>query len=200
MPPSFEFCAFRFWNQWHDEEAPLYKAISGTPTDQDVRVALNYFKVARTFKGIGKDANLAAYIRGCLIKVRGDATLSTPAEKVEKLTDELQKKIDRVNVSAASKLLWLSFRNPFVIYDSRADYALRRQFNARFVGYREYAVAWRNAYAVHEAEIAKAVGELPKARVFMRTDPPPDHVILRIARGPWFKERVFDTFLWEIGA
>jgi hypothetical protein len=177
MPPSFEFCAFRFWNQWHDEEAPLYKAISGTPTDQDVRVALNYFKVARTFKGIGKDANLAAYIRGCLIKVRGDATLSTPAEKVEKLTDELQK-----------------------IYDSRADYALRRQFNARFVGYREYAVAWRNAYAVHEAEIAKAVGELPKARVFMRTDPPPDHVILRIARGPWFKERVFDTFLWEIGA
>ena len=199
MPPSFEFCAFRFWNQWHDEEALHYKAISSTPADEDVRAALNYFQVARTFKGIGKDANVAAYIRGCLIQVRGDATLSTPAEKVEKLTDQLQKKFGRANVSAASKLLWLSSRDPFIIYDSRADYALRQQFKARFGGYREYASVWRNAYVNHEAAIAKAVEELPKARVFMRTAPPLDHEILSIARKTWFKERVFDKFLWEIG-
>jgi hypothetical protein len=132
--------------------------------------------------------------------VRGAATLFTPAEKVEKLTDELKKKIGSANISAASKLLWLSFRDPFIIYDSRADYALRQGFNARFDGYREYAAAWRNAYAKHEAAIAKAVEELPKARVFMRSEPPLDHEILRTARETWFKERVFDTFLWEMGA
>ena len=138
MLPRFEFCAFRFWNQWHDEESSIYKAISITPTEQDVRNALNYFQVARTFKGIGKDPNIAIFIRRCLMQVRSDAALSTPCEKVKKLTDELQAKCGSANVSAASKLLWLSFRDPFIIYDSRADDALRRHFNARFDGYREY--------------------------------------------------------------
>lgn len=200
MQPSFEFCAFRFWNQWHDEEATLYEAISGKPSDQDARTAVNYFRVARTFKDIGNDASIAAHISGCLIQVRGDATLSSPVEKVEKLTKALQQMSRHANVSAASKLLWLSFRDPFIIYDSRAARALRRKFGARFDCYREYAVAWRNAYADHETTIAHAVQELPKARVFMRTNPPPDSEILSTAGETWFQERVFDTFLWELGA
>ena len=81
---------------------------------------------------------------------------------------------------------------------SRADDALRQQFNARFDGSREYATARRNAYANYEAAIATAVEELPKARVIMRTEPPLDHEILATDRETWFKERVFDTFLWEI--
>ena len=102
MLPRFEFCAFRFWNQWHDEEASIYEAISTAPTDQDVRNALNYFQVARTFKGIGKDPNIATFIRSCLMQVRSDATLSTPCEKVETLTNELKTKCGRVNLSSAS--------------------------------------------------------------------------------------------------
>jgi hypothetical protein len=196
--PSFEYCAFNFWNQWQGYELPLYCAISATPTEQDVRKALNYFQVARTFKGLGKDGN-AVYILDCLIQVRADSALSTPAAKVEKLADELSKKFS-VNTSAASKLLWLSFRDPYLIYDTRAVNGLRRHFREKFDGYLQYSDAWRKAYKLHEAEIAKSIEKLPKARIFMRTAPPPDQEIFHTARETWFKERVFDTFLWEIGA
>ena len=198
MQPTFEFCAFRFWNQWRDEETSLYDAISAAPIAQDIRKALNYFQVARTFKGIGLDGN-ADYILDCLIRVRHDPTLTAPADKVETLAGEFKKKFGSHNISAASKLLWLSFRDPYVIYDGRAVLALSMQFGARFDGYRKYATAWRKAYTDNEGAIVKAVEELPKGRIFMRTDPPADQDILNIARETWFKERVFDIFLWEVG-
>lgn len=50
-----------------------------------------------------------------------------------------------------------------------------------------------------ETSIQSAVEQLPKGRMFMRACPLSDEELVRRAKEPWFLERVFDVFLWEIG-
>jgi hypothetical protein len=197
-PPSFEFCALSFLTQWQENECALHRAVSMSPSVSEIRQALNYFQVSRTFKDLDVPGN-AAFILRCLMNVRDDRTLQSPHEKVDKLAMDLRKKFGRLNISAASKLLWLTYRDPFIIYDARAVNALRRHFHHRFSAYKEYSEAWREEYANARASIRDAVNSLPKARLFMRLPPPPDQKLLRMAKETWFMERVFDVFLWEVG-
>src|SRR5713226_8680421 len=105
--PGFEFCAFQFLAQWQEDECALYNAISSAPTEKDIRNALSYFQVARNFSGLEKSENIAFIVRS-LIEVSNDHMLSSPHEKVTKLAANLQKRFNQYNLSAASKLLWLS--------------------------------------------------------------------------------------------
>ncbi len=82
---------------------------------------------------------------------------------------------------------------------ARADDALRRHFKKRFSGYRAFADVWREAYALHEVEIMQAIRQLPGGKIFMRLPVPSDADIVATAMQPWFIERVFDSFLWEMG-
>lgn len=132
-------------------------------------------------------------------EVRRDQTLSTPEDKVERLASSLQKTFNQFNLSAASKLLWLSHREPFIVYDTRAVKALTRHFGQRFSSYREYSIVWREEYAKTKDSIQAAVEQLPKGRMFMRSCPPSDQELVSMAREAWFMERVFDVFLWEVG-
>jgi hypothetical protein len=198
-PPSFEFCAFSFLTQWQESECALHSAISTVPDAENIRKALNYFQVARTFKGLNEPGKVDV-ILDRLIAVRDDSTLESPHEKVDRLASELRFTFGKVNVSAASKLLWLTFRDPFIIYDKRAVDALSRHFHHSFASYEQYLQAWREEYLKSEAAIRAAVKELPKARLFMRLSQAPDPELLRMAHETWFVERVFDIFLWEVGA
>ncbi|PKO37723.1 MAG: hypothetical protein CVU33_11640 [Betaproteobacteria bacterium HGW-Betaproteobacteria-6] len=195
-----EYCALRFLLQWLRSEEALYQAISSAPSDKDIRSALAYFQVSRNFKGLSKEPGKVAFIRKALISVRSKKALS-PEKKVEKLTQCLESEFKQFNLSAASKLLWLSFREPFVIYDNRAVEALskklRREFSRR--DYAEYSAAWRSEYAAVESEIEYAASQLPKGRIFMPSCRLTDRELLQLAKMPWFKERVFDIYLWEVG-
>jgi len=199
--PGFEFCAFRFLEQWQDEEYALFNAISSTPTDKDIRKALSYFQVSRTFEGLKEPAKVALILKS-LVQVRTDQSLAASEDKVNKLTELLLPEFNQNNLSAASKLLWLSYRDPYVIYDSRAVRALTRDFGYRFQDrdYAAYSRSWRQEYAIRQTSIEAAVKELPKGRIFMRSYPFSDDALLAMAKEPWFLERVFDIFLWEVGA
>jgi len=195
-----EFCALRFLLQWLRSEEALYLAIASNPTDEDVRMALAYFQVSRNFRGLSKEPTKALFIRDALLRIRSDQKLSTSL-KVEELTQTLQPHFEQFNLSAASKLLWLSFREPVVIYDNKAVKALSRKFKHKFSSrsYSQYVEAWRSQYAGLEAAIGIAVKELPKARMFMPACRLTDAELLRLANEAWFKERVFDIFLWHVG-
>jgi hypothetical protein len=194
--PSFEFCAFSFLRQWQENECALHSAISSAPSEDNVRKALGYFRVARTFKDLV--ANLTVILHS-LNGVRRDQTLSTPHEKVDRLAECLSRTFNKVNISAASKLLWLSYRDPFVIYDNRAVNALKGRFDRRFSNYEEYSKVWREEYRRYDDKIQSAVEKLPKGRMFMRSCTLSDEELMRMVKEAWFTERVFDIFLWEIG-
>lgn len=137
-----------------------------------------------------------------LLEVRADQTLQTANEKVERLTQRLHEEFEQNNLSAASKLLWLSYRNPYVVYDGRAVTALIRDLDYRFKtrDYPAYSKAWREEFAKRADSITVAVKQLPNGRIFMRSCPFSDDELLAMAKELWFLERVFDIFLWEVGA
>lgn len=195
-----EYCALRFLLQWLRREEALHQAIASEPSDEEIRDALAYFRVSRNFKGLSKESGKAASIRKALITVRNDKELS-PEKKVEELAQSLETEFKKFNLSAASKLLWLSFREPFVIYDGRAVDALSNKLGREFSrrDYTEYLAAWRSEYAAIDSAIERAASQLPKGRVFMPSCRLTDEELLLLAKTPWFKERVFDIFLWEVG-
>ncbi len=198
--PSFEFCAFRFLSQWEESEYALHNAFRSAPAEKDIRKALSYFQVARNFEGL-KEPATATFILQCLTEVRSDRALSSPHEKVDKLAKILETRFHQYNLSAASKLLWLSYREPYIVYDNRAVTALQDDFGHRFDvrDYSAYSKVWREEYISFEASIQSAVEQLPKGRMFMRACPFSDQELVRRAKETWFLERVFDAFLWEVG-
>lgn len=119
----FEFCALRFLLQWERSERFIYEQISKNPTQDQIRSALRYFQVARTFKGL-KSAEAAQYVVDALDEVSKRSSLG-PVEKVNALAAAFQKRFAQFNRSAASKLFWLKCREPYIIYDSRAVLALK---------------------------------------------------------------------------
>ncbi len=197
----FEFCATRFLCQWEKREKNLFEGLSAGPTDKLIVEALAYFQVARNFKGLTKDQKAAGRIRTSLLNVQNDVTLTSPVGKVDALVTALQNDFGKFNISAATKLLWLSYRDPFVVYDKRAITALTKKAKHRNISknYSNYTVAWRSEYAKSEKGIVDAIANLPNGRSFMPKTSLTDANLIALSTEQWFKERVFDIFLWEVG-
>jgi len=196
----FGFCALRYLLQWQQREEDLHRRISSrTPTIDDLRRALRYFQVARNFKGLKDDQRASLVLNALLaIRARGD---TPPERKVALLAESFKAANFQRNTSAASKLLWLSSRRPFILYDSRALTALVGEYGHKGdkSDYAAYCSSWRKAYTRHTESIRHAVNELPKARAFLPGSTPPDGQLLALVNRPWFRERVFDIYLWELG-
>lgn len=199
MDAPIEFCALKYLYQWQSTERDLYRQIKNDPTQEDLRKALSYFRVARNFPGLNAENNSTPAL-SALFRIRARQNLSA-IEKVIALADDFECEYKSFNLSAASKLLWLSSRRPFLILDSRAVTALTKRFGQRFDArnYAEYYGSWRTEYSKHESKICEAVERLPKVRNLMPDWPLSDKQLLDLVTNPWFKERVFDTYLWEIG-
>lgn len=196
----FEFCALRYLLLWQRKEEALHISVKkAMPEVDDLRKALRHFQVARNFRGLEQDKKVEL-VRHALLKIRGDGALSAE-DKVMSLTKAFKDKGFQYNLSASSKLLWLSLRKPFIIYDSRSLSALQSKYShsAKKTDYEAFCASWREAYKSHNEAILRAVNELPKVRSFLPGATPPDTRLLALVNKPWFRERVFDIYLWELG-
>lgn len=193
------FCAAKFLRQWEKHEASLYCAISAAPSDSAISQALAYFQVARNFADLKKKPESIGKIRRALTGVRTDESLATEAEQAMALAQRMKEDFGQFNLSAATKLLWLSYRAPYIVHDRRAVIALSRRFSQKFNSriYAEYATAWRAEYEVRSEDIGRAIASLPMGRAFMPRTCLTDEELVALSKEAWFKERVFDTFLWE---
>jgi hypothetical protein len=197
---SFEYCALRYLLQWQRKEESLHEGMrASNPELPKLRDALRYFKVARNFKGLGNDS-LATVILDNFLEVRR-ANYLAEDQQVVALAACFERAGFQYNVSAASKLLWLASRKS-IIYDSRAYAALRGVYGhtASQKDYVAYCMSWRRAYKENKEAISDAVEELPGARVFLPRCGLSDNKLLALVRTSWFRERVFDIYLWERGA
>jgi hypothetical protein len=153
VKPPFEYCALRALMLWDREERLLHEGMR-EPTPDVVRSALKHFGVARSFKGIASDDTGLRYIADTVRDITNHENLtpSDAQEKVALLAERFKEKFTRASISAASKLLWLKHRTPFIIYDSRATVALGF---ARKPTYADYYAEWRRNYeGVHSAIVA----------------------------------------------
>jgi hypothetical protein len=87
------------------------------------------------------------------------------------------------------KLVWLLRRDPVIIYDSRARSALGTPSG----DYVKYVKLWRRGCKEHKDEIRAACSALPRAG---RNNAE----IARETAQEWFRQRVYDIYLWNAGA
>ena len=198
MSQSFPYCALRYLLLWEKNEKELYASMSAGPDSESLRKSMHYFRVSRTFREIDTEAK-ASFVLTALVNATGGASLD-PIKAVEQLTDQFAHEFEQRNLSAATKLLWLRHRRPFLIYDARAVSALKKmkfKFNPRSYG--EYAEVWLSAYKDHRGSILDAVALLPTLHPFVSAWHATPESIDRLVRKPWFCERIFDIYLWEEG-
>jgi len=199
MNIPYEYCAYRFLELWERFEKPLHIALSGKPSAVQIRGALKYYRVARNFKGLSNE--VAEQISAELLKA-SDECNGSYSSKVISLASRFKNIFGQSNLSAASKLLWLRNRSPYLIYDSRAVNALRRlgnKFNK--VNYISYCEVWEREYKTRSGEISLAThGLVNLPRKYTATFTRTDDELTELVHSKWFIERVFDIYLWEIGA
>ncbi|MBI5759848.1 MAG: hypothetical protein HZA46_15120 [Planctomycetales bacterium] len=199
MEYPFEYCALRYLLLWGQEEKKLHNGMTGSEPTKVLHKALHYFRVSRSFKGIG-DGQKATQILNAVVDIGENSTLE-PENKVMNLAKRFQGEFDRLNVSAASKLLWLRYRHPFVIYDARAVSTLQKQFDHDFDkgDYVAYWKAWHEEYGKHQGAVKEAAARLKELQPFVSTWHQSEGSLTTMAQEPWFLERVFDIYLWECG-
>ena len=195
--PPYEYCALRFLTQWERKERSLYVVISRAPSADDVRKALRYFQVARGFRGLRAEADKV--VDALAIKSRR-LNAKNVVSRVDGLSDSFKQDFGSRNLSAASKLLWLSRRNPILILDSRSVAslgALGNKFDPK--DYAAYYECWRTEFKKRQREIKKAVSKLVSIKMFTSAWYKSPGELRQDLSSDWFVERTFDLFLWELG-
>lgn len=196
----FEYCAFRYFVQWVRYERALHSRMRSHPSPDDIRDSLRYFKVARSFGGLGTDGGVAKSIREELVDVAARQDI-TPASRVNELAKRFKARFGKFNISAASKLLWLSKPNEYLVYDSRAVAGLKRLgLSPQARDYAAYEKAWRQKYSESKDSVIRATNRLPEVKAWLPCGPDDSNEMHSISNQKWFLERVFDIYLWELSA
>lgn len=163
--------------------------------------AARYYGIARTLKIDPGERRLDKALRA-LEAIRDSAVEGDVDSAVKGLAENLHKAYGSYAISAASKFLWLRHLSPVVIYDSRAIQALRKMSTVRFdqCNYSEYRQEWLEEFTKREAAIMAACSELARVKDFSLADNVPDQQLKKMVGNKWFRERVFDKFLWWNGS
>lgn len=208
MTPRIETpyaAATRLLELWWRDEQPLHAALqNGSPQAQRQALgeAASYFRVVRSLKrscDVGRRKPRFEPLRLCLSAVTIEhASDSRFVGATIKAAQSIGASYGgRCYLSAASKLLWIKFLQPFVIYDS----VVRKHLGTPPGDYRAYVDAWHQQYSTHESAIKKACAALARAK-------PSSHSLSivrpassgQVAGQVWFQRRVLDILIWHRGA
>ncbi len=200
---NIESCAPHYLRQWMIGERFLHAELNSHDTTRVFHAlgnAAKFFGVARTLlrkydveRGQKRyEPLLRAFQELPRASVFGDDFVD--------LVDQFQKRIGSLYggknlVSLSSKLLWLRYRDPFIIYDSRVRAALR----ASSADYREFAHRWLKRFEISQSQIIRVCRGLPSVNYpFAQTEDTREEVVT-ICSKPWFHRGVFDIYLWHEG-
>jgi hypothetical protein len=195
---NFKYFALMYLNDWHFWDKPFSELIFSddqTASLDAFHRAAKYYKVTRNFRIDESESRL----QGALSLVRsssGKITENNVCETVNKLAQAFGQRYGKNALSAASKFLWLRHKSPVVIFDSRAKKWLRNngyKVPGHYTGYREQ---WLSAFSDHYAEIEEACAALIDAQAFSMAFESSEKELTRVTTSLWFKERVFDKYLW----
>jgi hypothetical protein len=122
---------------------------------------------------------------------------SDPVNVIEKIEGQISKAYGgRRVLSATTKFLWFKVRSPIIIYDSQVRKALQTPDGDLQCFYD----IWRDKYNYHNKAIAQACASLSKVSRYAcdQTLATPPYV-QSISAESWFRQRVFDVYLWHKG-
>ncbi|MEO8426628.1 MAG: hypothetical protein ABI651_05895 [Verrucomicrobiota bacterium] len=201
---TMDDAAAQYLDKWMLHEEPIYVALLATSPEKR-RLALGraatYFRVVRNLRRYEDELGVPRFepLRQCVDAISShDASNEHFTVATVSLGRTIASEYGGKNyLSLASKLLWMRFRHPFVIYDSRVQKALRTPSG----DYHAYVTAWHARYAPREAAIRSACSSLTASLPGLRCGPAlTDAHVRQIAAEEWFRRRVMDIFIWLGGA
>jgi hypothetical protein len=210
MPkPSFKYYALHYLNLWISQDRAYCEALTGRDRegklDAIARAAVSY-KIARNLPRRYDEGKRYQPVREVLDKL-------SPADfKGKKLLPSIQNVRNQISalygrrdfLSLTTKFLWLKIKSPIIIYDSRARAALAIELGKKarnFEAYDQYCSAWREVYKKYAEDIGAACQNLEEVHEYVENPKGANRqYVARIARQKWFQERVFDIYLWHVGA
>ncbi|MGB6340900.1 MAG: hypothetical protein WBF32_14095 [Candidatus Aminicenantaceae bacterium] len=205
MKPNLQYCAQHYLRQWMTEERPLHEALNSEDREtilQGLSDAVRFFKVARNLpKKYDVGRGLRRYEPLLNIFQTFTTGRSPSSADFADHVDQFQRKLSslygrRDLISIASKLLWLRYRDPFIIYDSR----VRSAIGVSPGDYPEFVMAWLSHFQHLESEIAVVRRSLPNLLPYFLADTADTEQVVHAACSEsWFHQRVFDIYLWHIG-
>ncbi|MEW7864658.1 hypothetical protein [Aeromonas diversa] len=196
---NFHYFSMMYLNDWFYWDEPFISRISDTNKDKRImglHDAAKYYKVTRNFKTIPERVRFEKALDE-LELISCPSNAEDAISTVNELSSALMKNYGRNAVSAASKFLWLKFKSPILIYDSRAYEWLRTRGHQIPVGdYASYYDAWNSAYSEAESIIDASTKGLFKVKEYSQAYDREEQAIKTLTSERWFKERVFDKYLW----
>ena len=152
----------------------------------------------------------------CEPRLRANASQAVIAGEVHRLAESLgslqvakgSNRSDPTLLSAASKFLWFRGFHAVRIYDKRAVEALNCVGRTRTNGkgkwrvdrdYLAFSRAWQDEFDTRKPVLDEALEDLP-AQLNWSLVPPAEYARAKKALdAPWFRDRVFDKYLWITG-
>ncbi|PIQ10753.1 MAG: hypothetical protein COW70_13090 [Hydrogenophilales bacterium CG18_big_fil_WC_8_21_14_2_50_58_12] len=200
---NFNYFAMMYLNDWYSSDMLFMEGISSSETSKRLTKfhdAAKYYKVTRNFITLDGEVRLEGALE-ILLQESGPITDENVCSKVTLLAETLKKRYGKNVVSAASKFLWLRFRSPVIIFDSRALNWLKvNQYPVSPIGsYESYREQWLAAFKAHEKQIETACNGIPAVRKYTLACDESENVVSEICVSRWFRERVFDKYLWFNG-
>jgi len=201
---SFEYAAFYYLNWWLAYDRRFCAALS----DQSEVVQLSGLSEAAAKYGVARTAQkkferkvgakrfepiLAAIRTAKPTHFEGDNLVPAVLQIARTLSATYG---DRGVLSLTTKLLWLKIRHPIIIVDANARLALNR----RDADLSTYYKTWRKEYEEQRTRVDAACEALVDARRFCLVPDLSPEELSKLSGADWFRERVFDIYLWHKGA
>jgi len=204
MTQAFEHSANQYAHLWLRSERSFVEALADDDADARlvaIQRAAGYFRIARNLptafdirRGLQRLAPIRDLLQAPSLRLIDAQSLGQVVESFRHQLGALYGGKDLL--SAATKFLWLLRGDPIIIFDSQARFAL----GTPYANYDAYVDKWREAYTKFADTIQSACDSLPRNR-----DTEPNlHARSERARigidHEWFRHRVFDIHLWNVGA
>ncbi len=204
MNPSFDHCALHYLDQWFLQERPFHLALAAGDTAARLEAlprATQHFRISRNLPAAYDLGRGVPRLQPLLdvLDAAGEVfqDSSSPSEAVEYFRRAAGKAYGgRDLLSLSTKILWLRYRDPFIIFDSRVNTTLGLHTRS----YEDFERPWRQHYEPVASQIAAASATLSAARGYAACGSTvPEADIADASSREWFHRRVFDTYLWYRG-
>ena len=203
---SFNYCALYYLNQWLSKDKHYSETLAKNDKAAKLAVlkdAAGFYRVARNLPKTGDEGKKLARYEPVLNILDGikpsDIIRGNVTEKIAEISDKISDKYEdaKGTTSLTSKFVWQKVKIPVVIYDSRVRTALALTSTS----YENYYNCWHKKYRKSVSQIQQACEALVDMHEYVIDQQiGTREYIAEIAQKPWFRERVFDIYLWHRGA
>jgi hypothetical protein len=202
---NFNYFALHYLNLWLTKDRRFCQALEGHDEAAKLEAlaeAAAFYKVARNLRKVHDVGSGILRYKPVLDAIDALDPVTFQGEQLIPSIMDVASKIsrsygDRGVTSLTTKFLWLKMRSPIIIYDSRARKALRMKSE----DIPDYYFRWREQFNSYFNEINAACALLPGVHEYSEApEVATPQYIEEIASQPWFKERVFDVYLWRLGS